>query len=166
MARTVSGKLPIHICCQSIHPEAPCATIKLYVGHDLSWCLRTLHFLFPSPWKVPHYSTYDTVWYRGPFPRHSSVKLLEGEDFILFISIMLIFNMEGTNVFNWVNRWRLESLSVGKTGFERLDCTWLSILICCRNTFSRHSTKGNRSPRCPWSLGIFICWVRQELEIL
>ena len=90
-----------------------------------------------------------TLWHRmvqGSLAIAFLYELLEGEYHILFISIIPTFNIEGTPVFKWVNKWKFESRSVGKTGFEHLDWTWWSILICWPNLFSRHSTKGYRSP--------------------
>ena len=107
---------------------------ELYMEHDLSWCLRAPHFLFPSPTRVPRYSTYDSM-VQGSLSTAFLYELLEGEYHILLISIIPTFNIEGTPVFKWVNKWRFESLSVGKTGFEHLDWTWWRILICCTNLF-------------------------------
>lgn len=53
------------------------------------------------------------------FPRG----LLEGVDFIFFISAILVLSLEGTDAFQLKNEWTFESLSVDKTRFEHLDWT-------------------------------------------
>lgn len=44
MACLVSAKFPSPFCCPFVHPQAPCATISLYMEQALYLILRALHF--------------------------------------------------------------------------------------------------------------------------